>query len=57
MARFVTPGGVLFAVALIMLIACGQNLDAGRMATAVVSAIGSFICFVASFVIWEGKRP
>lgn len=50
MTRIFTPAGVLFAVALVMLIACGTNLDAGRIATAVVSGIGAFVCLVVACV-------
>lgn len=48
MSKHISPSGILFAVALVMLIACGQNIDAGNIATAVTSGIGAFLCIVAA---------
>lgn len=50
MSKLVTPSAILFYTTLILLIAFGQNLDAGRTATAVASAIGAFLCLVAACV-------
>lgn len=50
LSKLITPASVLFATALVMLVACGANIDAGRVGTAIVSGIGSFVCLVSACV-------